>query len=491
MPPGAAREGVADRAPHPTDRRPAPEDGAARPVRRLRDWLDHLAARDRLAVARPGLSLVHEIAAVANRLDGRKATVFPRPGGGPAVPVVSGLVSDRGWMAEAMGVTPAGLLRRFQDAAAGPLPWREVRDGPAQEVAHRGAGAVDLARLLPIPTHNEHDSGPYITAGLLISRSPRTGVQNVTIHRLQLSAPDRLGVLLLPRHTLAYLHMAEEMGRELEVAIVVGVDPLTLLASQAIAPLDVDELTIAGALHGAPLDVVRCLTNEVRVPAEAEIVIEGRIPPALREEEGPFGEFPQYYGDRAKRHAVVVDAVTTRRDPIFHTIVGGGLEHLLLGAIPREATLLSHLQRSFPNVTDVRLSRGGVMRYHLAVQMRKRSEGEAKNVMLGAFGGHYDIKQVVVVDEDVDIHDPTEVEWAVATRFQADRDLLVIPGAQGSRLDPSTENGFGAKMGLDATKPLDAPPMRFTRIRVPGQEAVRLDAVLDAAAGADWRKGIG
>jgi 2,5-furandicarboxylate decarboxylase 1 len=306
-----------------------------------------------------------------------------------------------------------------------------------------------------------------------------------------LNALDRLGVLLLPRHTLAYLHMAEEMEQDLEVAIVVGIDPLTLLASQAIAPLDADELEIAGALHGAPLPVVKCATNNVRVPAEAEIVIEGRILRDAREEEGPFGEFPQYYGERAKRHVVQVDAVTTRRRPIFHTIVGGGLEHLLLGGIPREATLLTHLQRSFPGVADVHLGRGGVMRYHLTVQMRKRSEGEAKNVILGAFGGHYDIKQVVVVDEDVDIHDSNEVEWAVATRFQADRDLLVIPGAQGSRLDPSTEDGFGAKMGLDATRPLNAPEMRFKRIAVPGQAAIRLQDVLDPVAGTAWRGALG
>src|SRR6185295_4574849 len=143
-----------------------------------------------------------------------------------------------------------------------------------------------------------------------------------------------------------------------------------------------------------------------------------------------------------------------RRNPIFHTIVGGGLEHLLLGAIPREATLLAHLKRSFPNVRDVHLSLGGVCRYHLYVQIAKRQEGEAKNIMLGAFAGHYDVKQVVVVDEDVDIHNPAEVEWAVATRFQADRDLVVIADAQGSKLDPSSRDGVGAKMGLDATKSL-------------------------------------
>ncbi len=455
----------------------------AAPITQLRDWLDHLARTDRLAVARPGIALRHQLAAVANRLDGRQASFFPHPGN-HAVPVVSGLTSDRGWMAEAMGVPPGRLLARFREAAANPLPWREVGEAPAQEVVHEKA---DLERILPIPTHNEHDSGPYISAGLLISRNPRNGRQNVAIHRLQVNAPDRLGVLILPRHTMAYLNFAEEDGKDLEVAIVVGIDPLSLLASQAIAPLDADELEIAGALHGAPMPVVKCRTNEVRVPAASEIVIEGRVLREAREEEGPFGEFPQYYGERAKRHVIQVDCITTRRSPIFHTIVGGGLEHLLLGGIPREATLLAHLQRSFPGVTDVHLSRGGVMRYHLVVQMRKRSEGEAKNVILGAFGGHYDLKQVVVVDEDVDIHNPHEVEWAIATRFQADRALVVVGHAQGSRLDPSTDDGVGAKMGLDATRPLAAPAMKFTRIAVPGQAEIRLEEVLDTSAGADWR----
>jgi 2,5-furandicarboxylate decarboxylase 1 len=168
--------------------------------------------------------------------------------------------------------------------------------------------------------------------------------------------------------------------------------------------------------------------------------------------------------------------------------VGGGLEHLLLGGIPREATLLSHLQRSFPSVEDVHLARGGVCRYHLYVQIRQRSEGEAKNVILGAFGGHYDIKQVVVVDTDVDIHDPNEVEWAVATRFQADRDLVVVTGAQGSKLDPSTRDGVGTKMGLDATVPFDAPPGKFQRISIPGEHTLDVAALTDARPATDWRR---
>jgi 2,5-furandicarboxylate decarboxylase 1 len=480
---GGAVQGGAVAAPHAARRH---GDNAPQPIRSLREWLDHLEARGRLAVLKPGVGLRFELAAIAKRLDGERATLFPRPGGRP-IPVISGLISDRGWMAQAMAVEENELLSRFQDAALHPIPWREVPSSPAQEVVHR---EVDLARILPLPVHNEHDSGPYITAGLMITRNPRTGKQNVSIHRCQLSGRNRLGVLLLPRHAHMFFEMAEQRGEPLAAAIVVGVDPLTLLASQAIASIDVDELEIDGALHGEPLPVVKCLTSDLRVPAQTEFVIEGRLLPSVREPEGPFGEFPQYYGERANRHVMEVDLVTHRKDAIFHTIVGGGREHLLLGAIPREATLLAHLKRSFPNVRDVFLAPGGACRYHLYVQMRKRQEGEAKNVMLGAFAGHYDIKHVVVVDEDVDIHNPTEVEWAVATRFQADRDLVIVPESQGSKLDPSTRDGVGAKMGLDATKPLEADAMRFTRIRVPGEENVDVAALLATAGKINWRDAI-
>jgi 2,5-furandicarboxylate decarboxylase 1 len=460
-------------------------DNTPQPVRSLREWLDHLAARDRLVVLEPGIGLRFELAAIAKRLDGVRATLFPRPGG-HSIPVVSGLVSNRAWMADAMGVETGEVLACFRDAALQPIPWRETAAAPVHEVVHR---EVDLARQLPLPTHNEHDGGPYVTAGLMITRNPRTGVQNVSIHRCQLQGPNRLGVLLLPRHAHMFFEMAEEGGRPLEAAIVIGVDPLTLLASQAIAPVDVDELEIAGALHRRPLSVVKCLTSDLRVPADAEVVIEGRLLPGVRELEGPFGEFPQYYGERGERHVMEVDAIAHRKDAIFHTIVGGGLEHLLLGAIPREATLLAHLQRSFPNVRDVHLSRGGACRYHLYVQIRKRQEGEAKNIMLGAFAGHYDVKHVIVVDEDVDIHDAAAVEWAVATRFQADRDLVVVSESQGSKLDPSTRHGVGAKMGLDATKPLSADEMTFKRIRVPGEEKVDA-AALVARSATNWREAL-
>jgi len=439
--------------------------------RDLRTWLRHLAATDRLALARKGTDLTFELAAIAKRLENDRAVLFPGPGG-HAMPVVANLLAGRRWAAECLGVTEDQALARYQDAVHRPLPTVEVADAPVQEAVHDD---VDLLKLLPIPTHNELDSGPYIAAGLMIARNPETGVQNVSIHRCQISAANRIGVLLLPRHTHAYVNMAERAGRALEVAIVIGVDPASLLASQAIVPLDFDEMTIAGALHGTPVEVVKCRTNAVRVPARAEIVIEGRILDKVREPEGPFGEFPQYYGPRADRHVIEIDTVTHRQSPIFHTIVGGGLEHLVLGGIPREATLLDGLQRSFPNVRDVHLTRGGVCRYHLVVKIDGKEPGQPKNIMMGAFAGHYDVKQVVVVDSDVDIHDPEQVEWAIATRFQADTDVLVVGGAQGSKLDPSSRSGLNAKMGLDATVPPEADDFAYKKIYVPGEEAVDLD----------------
>jgi 2,5-furandicarboxylate decarboxylase 1 len=471
--------------------------GAA--IRDLRQWLARLTSTGRVAVIRENVPLKHRLAAIAKCLDGRQAAFFPKPEG-HAIPVISGFMSRRAWIAEAMGVPESGLLEAYRRAADNPLPWQEVpgADAACQQVVHH---EIDLHGLLPIPTHSEHDNGPYITAGMVIARNPVTGIQNVSINRIQVHAKDRMAILMLPRHLFAFYQAAEANSQPLSVAIVIGADPLTLLASQAITPIDHDELEIAGALHGAPLPVVKCLTSEVRVPANAEIVIEGRILPKVREPEGPFGEFPKYYSAKENREVIQVDVITHRKSPIFHTIVPAEMEHLLLGAIPREATLLAHLQRSFPGVKDVHLSIGGVGRYHLHVKFEKRREGEPKNVILCAFGAHYDIKQVTVVDVDVDVHDPQQVEWAVATRFQADRDLVVISGAQGSVLDPSTTvgnettngepppmhmQGISAKMGLDATKPVSYHEHVFTKVRVPGEDNVDLNQEIVAGATVDW-----
>jgi 2,5-furandicarboxylate decarboxylase 1 len=285
----------------------------------MRAWLAHLAATDRHAVIRDGGSHEFELAAIAKRLDGTKATFFPHPGG-HAIPVVSGFMAKRGWIAEALGVSERELLAHVRDAVDHPIAWREVpaEQAPVQQVVH---DVVDIRALLPIPRHNEHDSGPYICAGLVVARNPKTGVQNVSINRIQVNAPDRMGVLILPRHLHAFQRAAEAAGEALPVAVVIGASPGALLASQAVLPIDHDELEVAGALEGRPLPVVRCQTSEVRVPARAEIVIEGRVLPGVRELEGPFGEFPKYYSPQEKREVIAIDRVTHRRDPIYHTIV--------------------------------------------------------------------------------------------------------------------------------------------------------------------------
>ena len=193
----------------------------------LRSWLAHLAERGKLAVAREGVELADELAAISKRLERDRAVLFPKPGGHD-IPVVANLFAARDWVAESIGVGADQLLGRFLAAARDPLPSREVSSGPVQEIVHN---EVDLLRQLPIPKHNERDSGPYITAGLLIARNPRNGIQNVSIHRCQISGPNRIGVLLLPRHTLSYFRMAEEAGEALEIAVVIGVHPALLLAS--------------------------------------------------------------------------------------------------------------------------------------------------------------------------------------------------------------------------------------------------------------------
>ncbi|WP_126424923.1 UbiD family decarboxylase [Brevibacillus marinus] len=447
----------------------------------FRTWLEHLHATGRLAVIEKQVSLQFEIAALAKKLDGKQAAFFTKVED-YSIPVVSGICSTRQDFAEALGTDPAGVIPKFIEAMASPLPCRLLANGQAPVKEKIIRERIDLLKLFPIPVHHEKDSGNYITAGLFIVRDPVTRKQNVSIHRLQVSGKDRLGALLLPRHTYHLYKQAEEAGRPLECAIVIGVDPLTLLASQASTPFGVDELEIAGALRGEPLEVVRCETVDIDVPAYAEIVLEGKILPHVREPEGPFGEFPKYYGPRSDKEVVQITAVTHRTNPIFYTIVPAGYEHLLLGGIPREASLYQTIRQTVPTVKAVHMSPGGTCRYHAIVSIKKRNEGEAKNAILAAFANSFDIKHVVVVDEDVDIFNMEEVEWAIATRFQAERDLVVVHGAQGSKLDPSTDNGVGSKMGLDCTVPLHSEPMQYLRISIPGYDQLNVNEYVNPSA---------
>ncbi|WP_158738105.1 UbiD family decarboxylase [Alteribacillus sp. YIM 98480] len=441
----------------------------------FRNWLEYMASNNNIGIVEKPVSITHEIAAFTKYLDGKNPVLFSNVEGYD-IPVVAGIASTREQFADAIGCSLKDMSTKFLDAIDNPVPNQRMNreDAPVQE--NVVTEDIDLLTMLPIPKFHKKDSGHYITAGLAIVRDPKTGKQNVSIHRLQVSGKNKLGALILPRHTYNFYKYAEERDQPLEIAIVLGVDPILMLASQAIAPLGQDELEIAGAIKGEAVSVVKCTTVDIDVPAYSEIVLEGKILPKVRESEGPFGEFPSYYGPESDKHVITVDAITHRSCPIFQTCLAGSDENLLLGAIPREAGLLRALRNTSPMVKEVHLTRGGKNRFHLVVSMKKRNEGEAKNVIFAAFAGHYDIKQVIIVDEEIDIFNSEQVEWCVATRFQADKDLVVAHGALGSKLDPSTDNGVSAKMGLDCTVPLDADPFDYEVTEIPNMEKIDFEA---------------
>ncbi len=441
----------------------------------LRDWLAFLEGENYLKTVTKKVNLKYEIAALGKKADGKYALKFTNTGND--IPVVTGFAGNRALMAKAMGVEVEKAAEHFAWAQMNPLDCTLVAKENAP-VKENISLTVDLTKL-PIPVHHEKDSGSYITAALLIAKDPETGERNVAIHRLQVTGPNRLGILILPRHLSHFYQKAEAMGKPLEIALAIGVDPIPLLASQALAPVGFDEFTIASRLYGKPVELVKCETVDLEVPAQAEFVLEGRLLPGIREMEGPFGEYPKYYGPASLKPVIELTAMTHRKNPIFHTIVPATMEHCLLGAIPREGGMLQIIRNTVPTTLAVHLTPGGTCRYHVVIKIDKKHEGEAKNAMFAAFGASHEIKHVVVVDKDVDIFNMEDVEWAIATRSQAGRDVMIVERAAGNKLDPSTDDGIGDKMGIDATVPLAAVQERFERICIPGEEKLNLDDYIE------------
>ncbi len=442
----------------------------------MREWMGILEEQGRLKHVKREVSTEYEIAAVGKKACGKYAVVFDNPKGSN-MPVVTGLTGSREFFSKALNVPISELAPHFERAQANPMECRIIEKSlaPVKEVITED---VDLTKL-PIPVHHEKDSGSYITAGVLVAKNPETGEKNVSIHRLQVTDKNHLGILILPRHLMHFHRIAEKKNQPLEIAIVIGCDPITMLSSQALTPIGQDEFCIASALYGEPMELVKCETVDIEVPAHAEIVLEGKILPNVRKPEGPFGEYPKYYGPRKDREYIELTCMTTRKDPIFQTIVPATNEHLLLGGIPREGGILQLVKNAVPTTSAVHLTPGGTGRYHLVIQMDKRNEGEAKNAIFAAFGSSQEIKHVVVVDKDVDIFNPIEVNWAIATRCQADRDVFIVSGACGNKLDPSTNDGLSAKMGIDATVPMEYKGTdKFRRIQIPGEEEIDLDSYL-------------
>ena len=295
---------------------------------------------------------------------------------------------------------------------------------------------------------------------------------NCAYNRLMIKGRDTTSIhLTVGKHLWEYQRLAEARGEALPVAFAIGVHPAIALGALAIGSIDEDERAIMGGLFGEPLELVKCETSDVLVPAHAELVIEAEILPGARTPEGPFGEFTGYSLGERDREVVKVKAITHRAGAIFQDISVAHLDHLLLSTIPMEANLYRAVRAMVPSVTAVRVP--GPFTCYIAIE--QRVPGQAKNAMLAAFGADLYMKRIVVVDQDVDVFDDRQVNWAIATRCQPDRDITIITNARGSDLDPSTrEDGVSGKWGVDATaKPSLA---AYTpRHRVPPEVWKRID----------------
>jgi 2,5-furandicarboxylate decarboxylase 1 len=425
---------------------------------RFRTALARLDAAGRLVKVRSRVDPHLELAGLVQPHDGDLAFYFADVAG-HSMPVTCNFLSSTANVMTVLGLDVAGVRAAMERAIAQPLPCRPVREGPVQEVVRLGS-EVDLGTQLPILQHTERDGGRYITSGVVIARDPETGVYNASFHRLQLLGPDRVALKLdQGRHLRTLWDKAGARGEALEIAIVIGGDvALTYAAVSlgAMLPLEGDELEAASGLRGAPLELVPCRTVDLAVPADAEIVIEGALQTDQFVEEGPFVEFLKLYSEVGPSPVVEVRALTHRHDAIYYAIPGA--ESGMLRKFILEAGILKEIQRAVPIVRDVDLTPGGLARFHIVIAVHKRSaadEGLQRNAIFAAIAALKDIDQIVVVDDDIDIHNPADVEYALATRFEAGQDLLLLPGARGHEYILVSDHGIRTKMGLDATVPVE------------------------------------
>ncbi|MBI4320315.1 MAG: UbiD family decarboxylase [Chloroflexi bacterium] len=374
---------------------------------------------------------------------------------GYEIPVATNVVSTRRRYAMAMGVQERQLAQVACRRSKTRLAPKLLPEAPFQENVYLG-DQVDLNRF-PILTHFPIDGGPYITAGLVVAKDPYSGASTLGYHRMQLKGKDRLGISLHSRKRMwEYQGRAEAMGKNLEAAVIIGNHPVLSLGSMALLPYHESKFELLGGLFGEPLEVVQARTIDLAVPAGSEIVIEGEILSGVREPEGPFGEFTGYACFRSTEHVFHVKAILHRDRPIFQSICAGLCgDHTTAPAVQREADLLEAVQRTVPNVRDVHVPKSGCGIFHAYISIRKTAEGQPLQAIFAALGIDMGVKLVVVVDDDIDVCNESEVLWAISTRLQASRGVHITPGAMGVILDPSsTEDGRSDKMGIDATKPL-------------------------------------
>lgn len=442
----------------------------------LREFIQHLENQGELVRVSKEVSTKHEIAAYVRKAcnqGGGPAFLFENVAGYPGWRVVAGIFGSRDRVAQALGSTVREAVHEYNRRKKTLLPPRVVDTAPCQEVVWEGEEA-DLTRL-PIVWHAEKDAGPYITVGVQVTRIPETGVRAIGIHRQQVMAKDRLGLWAhSERHIGRAILQAEERGEVLPVATVIGASPVVQMAAIDPAPVDVDEFEIAGALNGEPLELVKCKTIDLEVPAWAEIVIEGEIWPGERATEAPFAEWHGGYGMQRQSPVMRVKAITMRRDAIYQTLLAAGISpnesNFMHWVFMTEAIWKAALA-ACPEVLGVYLSDNIA---EAVVSIRKRLETEAVNVIYSVLTNVRILKYCTVVDEDIDPYDENRVRWARLTRVQPVRDVYILPVMVGVPLDPSAPYPKqSSKMGVDATrKPLDAPAIQYEEAVVPGVQDV-------------------
>jgi UbiD family decarboxylase len=447
---------------------------------RLRTYIDSLAGTGELDIHEAPIDLVD----VAALVDGNPKAVLFRHAGPEGAELVASVTGSRARLAHAFGVAPdvlrAELSRRLTLAPR--LVDVSRDDAPVQQVVLTG----DDADLTKLPVHLQHgyDGAPFISASIDYAVDRLSGITNVGIRRLMLRGRRETGIdLHTPSDLKAIYEAASARGERLPISFVVGAHPIDYVA--AMMRLPGDELGLVSSLRDAPVAVVKCVTNDIRVPADAEYVLEGYIDErGFIEPEGPYGEFLGYYGGVKKNPVFCLTAITHRRDALFQTasISGRQLAYTdtsQLGALRSEVIIWNALQTAVrePRAIFCTPSSGG--NYNVRIQMKQRVPGEAQNAIAAAFGCLANVKNVFVVDPDIDITSDEQMDWALATRFQADRDLTVQKNMRVIPLDPSLDPGkrLGAKAGFDLTAPLGASGMESLIPEVPTYGTQRFPSI--------------
>lgn len=422
----------------------------------LRSFLNQLMDQGKLTIIDNPISCTNEISGVLKELEPRP--VLFEHVREAEFRVVGNLFPSKAAFADYFNLPLEAIIPTLTRALERPSPPKVVPEAPCQEVV---ITQPDLDQL-PILRHFEHDGGKYITSGVVITKHPYYG-QNLDFHRCMQFSNNRMAIRVVKgRHFDAFL---EDLG-ELDVAVCVGCSPNVLAAAATSVEIGIDELEIANALES--LDVVKAKTLDLYVPAEAEFVLEGKVYADQRHAEGPFVDLTETQDVIRQEPVFEVKAITHREDAIWQALLPGGLEHKLLMGMPREPTIFKSVNRVV-RCLDVNVNPGGCSWLHAIVQIDKQSPDDGVKAIQAAFDGHSSCKHVFVVDRDIDVYNPLEVEWAMATRFQGDEDMLVKGRERGSSLDPSAELGthLTTKIGFDLTKPLGEEAKPFEKVAYP------------------------